>query len=139
MRKYALNSEASQKREIQRLLREIVILRDKKCMRCGRQYHKNDGIVWQCDHLHTRSHAASYSDSRLCVLLCKGCHAWKSIGPRSRQSEFDSLIRSRLSPERVKLWDMTWQSRFKASKQNWSLHIKALNQELSSLQSTTVV
>lgn len=132
LKRTSKSPEALAKKEIQRLLREIVIIRDRVCQRCGVSYGTN-GVIFQCDHLLSRSHSATYSDSGLCVLLCKPCHAWKSLGGNVRQFEYDSLIRSKLPPERVRKWDLALEWRYKPTKMDWGLEIVALNQILKKL------
>ena len=141
MRRKALNrvgkSETTKlKIEIQRLLREIVIIRDKKCQRCGVKYG-TEGVVFQCDHLLSRSHNATYAVSALCVLLCKPCHAWKSLGSNLRKKEYDEFMRAKLSKEVVSLWDRCEQDSWRVTKKgayDWDLEIVALNQELEKIQ-----
>jgi hypothetical protein len=41
----------------------------------------------------------------LIVCVCKGHHSWKSLGSNARKKEYDELVRTLISPERVKLWD----------------------------------
>lgn len=124
------------KKEIQRLLREIVIRRDGRCTRCGIAY-PTQGVVFQCDHLISRSNSATYADARLCVLLCRQCHAWKSLGNNLRKAEYDAFIKTRISPERVALWarceaDALRPKRTGAT--DWRLAIIVLEQELATYE-----
>ena len=109
--------------------------RDKGCIlaekRCGRQ--KGDpGVVWQADHLITRSNSATYGDFRLVVLVCKNCHGWKSVGNNLRKREYDELVRSVLPPDRVALWDRAEleAGKHKAVKIDWNLVELSLKAEL---------
>jgi hypothetical protein len=109
---------AETKRNIQALLRDIVIKRDGGCIlrsfaieypygplsECN-GYAKDGHLILQADHLIRRSNAATYADSRLVVCLCKGHHGWKSLGSNLRKKQYDAIVRQLLSPERVKLWD----------------------------------
>lgn len=130
LRRIGTSETALSKKEIQRLLREIVIKRDKVCQRCGIPYG-TEGVVFQCDHLMSRSHSANFSDSRLVVLVCKPCHAWKSLGSNLRKKEYDDLMRAKLPKERVALWDRCEEERWKSCKKDWALEIVALIKELS--------
>ena len=53
----------------------------------------------------TQANAATYADSRLVVCVCVGHHGWKSVGGNARKKLYDEVVRSRLTPERVELWD----------------------------------
>lgn len=95
------------KKDIQATLREIVILRDKKCILYGlRCYHTYGmvGIVWQAEHLIERSNTDTFADSRLVVLVCKNCHGWKHFR-KSNHDQYDEWVKSKLSKERVELWE----------------------------------
>lgn len=130
---------AATKRRIQALLRDIVMKRDYGCIlrhvRCNRRIG-DPGVIWQADHLLSRSNSATYGDSRLVVLVCRECHAWKSLGSNLRKAEYDRLVRSILPPERVTLWDMAEieAGRHKAVKMDWTLVELSLQQELKNLQ-----
>lgn len=129
------STTAELKKDIQALLRQIVIKRDGKCQRCGVEYG-TEGVVFQCDHLISRSNSATYADSRLCVLVCKPCHAWKSLGSNLRKKEYDQLMRSRLPRERVALWETceerSWEAR-RTGAFDWKLAKIVLEQELSKM------
>lgn len=131
------STTAQNKKEIQRLLREIVILRDKKCIlhgkRCYHEYEKDkDNVVWQAEHLIERSNSATYSDLRLVVLVCKNCHGWKHF-KKSNHDQYDEWVKQKLSPERVKHWDRCRESSWRATKVDWTLEKIALEQELKKL------
>jgi len=123
-------SETAQiKREIQRLLREIVMLRDKGCIlrnkrHCGGTLD-TEGVVIQADHLITRANVATYADSRLVVCVCKRCHAWKHW----HEKEYDVLVKTVLSTETVKLWDRCQVEIWKPHKVDWNVELLALQQE----------
>lgn len=130
---YGKSETAEQKREIQRLLREIVIKRDKHCIRCGVEYG-TPGVVFQCDHLLSRSNSATYADSRLCVLVCRECHAWKSLGSNLRKTQYDALVKTILPPERVALWERCEMDSYNPTRKgayDWKLATLALNHELA--------
>lgn len=127
---------AATKREIQAVLRDIVIIRDKGCiLRSKRLCGGEIGFcVLQADHLITRGNSATYGDSRLVVCVCKGCHAWKSCGNNLNKAEYDALVRTILSPERVALWDMAEADRHRPYKADWTLVLLALQRELETMQ-----
>lgn len=127
---------ADLKKEIQRLLRQIVIIRDGLCQRCGVTYG-TPGVVFQCDHLLSRAHSATFAESRLCVLVCQPCHAWKSLGSNLRKGEYDAHMRTVLPAERVALWDACERDSWRPVRKgayDWRIHIAALEQELRALQ-----
>ncbi len=126
------------KREIQALLREICIKRDKVCILASKRCNSrvgDAGVVFQADHLLSRSNSATYGDSRLVVLICRPCHGWKSLGSNLRKAEYDALVRTILPPQRVALWDMAEleAGRHKGVKMDWVLVKLALEQELAQL------
>lgn len=125
------------KQRIQVLLREICMKRDKGCIlasvRC-RTYMGDIGVVWQADHLISRGNSATYGDSRLVVLICKGCHGWKSVGSNLRKKEYDTLVRRILPPAQVALWDMAEADSHRAHKMDWQLVEICLQKELLELE-----
>lgn len=120
------------KEKIQKLVREIVIKRDGGCVlrsirHCGGEIGQS---VLQADHLVTRANSATFADTRLIVCLCKSCHGgWKQWN----KEEYDHLMRSVISKERVELWDKCKQDRFNSNRTtayDWKMEIVALEQEL---------
>lgn len=77
------------KKEIQTLLRELVMECDGGCIlrdvRCGHEIG-DPGIVFQAEHLIERSNSATYADPRLVVCICKGCHYWKHVKKSNQTS-----------------------------------------------------
>jgi hypothetical protein len=127
------HSTASElKRDIQALLREIVIKRDGGCVLRGiRNCHGEVGkAVLQADHLITRANSATYADSRLVVCLCRPCHGGFK---QWHKNAYDNLVRQVISKERVELWKKcekdSWQPTHKIA-QDWKLSKLALEQEL---------
>lgn len=132
---------ATIKDEIQAVVREIVIARDGGCIlrnvffadgpNCG-GYRKDGELILQADHLVTRANAATFADTRLVVCLCKAHHGWKSVGSNLRKKQYDEIVRTLISPERVALWDRceaeSWKPNRSAAN-NWSLTLAALKQE----------
>lgn len=125
------------KDRIQFLLREIVMLRDKKCILHGlRCYHAvglSEGIVWQAEHLIERSNSATYADTRLVVLVCKNCHGWKHF-KKSNHDQYDKWVKSKLSRERVQLWERCEAETWKVAKVDWKLCIVDLERQLNELK-----
>ena len=123
------------KEDIQAYLRQIVIHRDGGCFlrhypeagACGSRPTKDGHLILQAEHLHTRSNAASYADSRLVVCICERHHIhWKP----QHSSEYNQLARDFIGPERAALWDKIEKERFRPHKMNWVLEKLALAQEL---------
>jgi hypothetical protein len=130
---------ADLKQEIQDLVREIVIIRDGGCILRNYPGHvcsgfANDGhLILQADHLITRGNSATYADTRLIVCVCKGLHGWK----KWNEKEYDAIIRTVISPERVALWDRCHAARYTPTRTgayDWKMAIAALKQELRALQ-----
>lgn len=140
LRKISKSPVATIKGRIQALLRQIVMIRDRGCVlrnvRCG-AFCEVTGVVFQADHLLSRSNSATYGDSRLVVCVCRPCHAWKSLGNNLRKKQYDDLVRSLIPKERVALWDIAEleAGRHKGVKIDWTLVEIGLQQELKGLQS----
>lgn len=127
---------AELKREIQALLRQIVMIRDGGCIlrhypmtgQCGG--YRNDGeLILQAEHLHTRSNSASYADHRLVVCLCKRHHIfYKPQHP----SEYYAVVEEYIGEERVKLLKSV-QSDQRPHKMDWKIEKLALEQYLKKL------
>lgn len=133
------------KERIQDTLRLLVMARDGGCILRKVQgidgvpecngYRKDGQLILQADHLITRANSATYADSRLVVCVCKGHHGWK----KWNEKHYDSVVRSLLSPERVRLWDLCEQARWNPTRMgatDWKLSIIALEKELISLGGT---
>lgn len=124
------------KRDIQALVRAIVIKRDGGCILRSVQGispcdgHAKDGhLILQADHLVTRSNSATYGDTRLIVCVCTGHHGWK----KWHQKEYEAVVRTLLSPERVALWEKAEQDSWRphrTSAMDWKLVKIALEGEL---------
>ncbi len=125
------------KNEIQAMLRKIVIKRDGGCflrhykgkiqpqyMNCGG--YRNDGeLILQAEHLHSRSNANSFSDSRLVVCCCQRHHIYYKP---QYSDEYNSLAREFIGEERSKLWDSVKADR-SPHKVDLKLELLALKQE----------
>lgn len=125
------------KKRIQALLRAIVMYRDGGTCILQKYRHCNDPVK-QCDHLITRGNSATYADTRLCVLVCRSCHAWKSLGSNRNKAQYDALVRTLLSKDRVDLWDRcekdSWQP-VRKYVSDWKMAELVLQQELKKLTS----
>ena len=114
------------KREIQRVIREIVIKRDGGCILRNLRHCSPDNIL-QADHLITRSNSATYADSRLVVCLCKNCHGgWKQW----HKEDYDALVKTILKKEIVELWDKCQAESWKPRKMDWKMELIVLEKEL---------
>ncbi len=123
---------AQLKREIQRLVREIVIARDGGCILRNIRHCDPDAVL-QADHLITRSNSATYADTRLIVCLCKPCHGGYK---KWHKEKYDVLVKTVISKERVKLWDDSSALQHipkRVGAYDWKLAIVALEQELENL------
>lgn len=131
-----VSDTAEDKKEIQRLVREIVIVRDKSCVFQKERGHictgfANDGhLIYQADHLISRSNSATFADTRLIVCVCKGIHGWKSVGANLRKAQYDERLKKILPKERVALWERCEKESWRATKKDWKLEILALQKEL---------
>lgn len=127
------------KQDIQALLRQIAIKRDKKCILHGVRCHNEvgmEGVVWQADHLESRSHSATFADERLVVLICRPCHYWKSVGSNLRKAQYDAMVKKILPKERVELWEKCEADNWKPKRKDsldWMLAKVALKQKLSEM------
>ena len=133
------STTADLKKEIQDLVREIVILRDGGCIFKKEKGHicsgyANDGhLILQADHLMSRGNSGTFADTRLIVCVCKGIHGWKSVGSNLRKKEYDERVRKLISKERVELWDEWEAKRFSSTRMSaydWKLEIVNLKSEL---------
>lgn len=129
------------KENIQGLLRQIVILRDKGCILRNHRYCAGmmdmPDVVLQADHLITRANSATYADSRLVVCVCRSCHGWKSLGGNARKAQYDALVRKILSKDRVELWDRAERDSWRPHRKyatDWRLELVALQHELRELK-----
>lgn len=124
------STTAEDKKEIQRLVREIVMLRDKGCILRNLRYCGGElgQAVIQADHLITRSNSATYADTRLIVCLCRDCHGWKHY----HEKEYEILVKYILPKERIALWERCEEARqsHRTHKADWKVEILALKSEL---------
>lgn len=133
---------ADLKQEIQDLVRQIVIIRDKGCIFQRERGHictgfaKDGHLILQADHLITRGNSETFADTRLIVCVCKGIHGWKSVGSNMRKAEYDERVKKLISPERVKLWEDCERNRFTSYRMgvyDWKLETVNLKSELEEL------
>jgi len=127
------------KKDIQALLRQIVIIRDGGCVlrhfpetgACG-SYTKAGNLILQGEHLNSRTHSGTYGDSRNIVCLCQRHHIyWK---PQNSE-RYWQLIEKILPPKQWE-WYQRAKQDTKAYKVDWGLVKIALEQELKTLSPT---
>lgn len=132
-----ISSTTEQKDEIQGLIRQIAILRDKVCVlshypetgSCG-GYRKDGELILQFDHLNSRVHSISFGDPRLGVLLCRNHH----IFYKKREPDyFSKIVRKHIGVERSCLLDKVQLDR-SPHKMDWKLIILDLKQQIKRLQ-----
>ena len=126
------STTAQLKQEIQRLVREIVMIRDGGCILRGLRNcegYINENVVLQADHLVTRANSATFADTRLIVCLCRNCHAWKHWN----EKEYEKLVKNVLPKNTIELWDKAEEYRqaHKTYKPDWSMAIVLLKAELN--------
>lgn len=141
LRLVGVSDTAILKSEIQALLRAIVILRDGGCFlrhfkmaiepqyaQCG-GVRKDGNYILQAEHLHSRSNANSFSDTRLVVCVCKRHHIFYK--PQF-SAEYNELAGKFIGSSRKQLWDFIKQDR-SSHKIDLRLAKIALEQELKQL------
>lgn len=137
------STTTEQKDEIQATLREYVILRDGGCFlrhftkriqpkyqKCGGFRKKDDQLILQAEHLHSRSNAISFADHRLVVCICRNHHIFYK---KQYQTEYDKFAREFIGPTNSKIWDWVLTDR-SPYKKNWKLELELLKQELKNLK-----
>lgn len=127
------NDTATLKKEIQSLVREIVMKRDGTCIL--RKYRHCNDPVMQADHLITRANSATFADTRLIVCLCRTCHGWKHW----HEKEYEELVKSIIPKETLRLWNQAEKFRHahKTYKPDWKMEILALKKELKKISTLT--
>ncbi len=129
--------------EIQATLRALVIARDGGCFlrhyeneiepkyrECG-GFTKTGNLILQAEHLHSRSNANSFSDSRLVVCVCSRHHIFYKP---QYSDEYNILAKDFIGPERAKLWEAVRADR-SPHKVDLKLELLALKQELAKYSS----
>ena len=131
------SSETSKlKREIQALLREIVIKRDGGCIlrhypetgECG-GYRIDGELILQAEHLHTRANSASFADDRLVVCLCKRHHFYYK--PQYPDNYY-RIVKEHIGKDRTKLLEAV-QEDHRPHKMDWKLEKLALEKYLKDM------
>lgn len=129
---------ATIKKDIQRLLREIVIKRDGGCIL--RNVRNCNGLpgqaVLQADHLITRANAATYGEPRLVVCVCRSCHYWKSVGSNRNKEQYDQMVWKLLPADRASLWQKCKEASWMPTRKyatDWRLVQAHLKQELEKM------
>jgi hypothetical protein len=133
---------ADLKKDIQAVLREIVILRDGGCFlrhfqneitpkyrNCGG--YRNDGqLILQAEHLHSRGNANSFSDSRLVVCCCQRHHIYYKP---EFSDEYNDLAKKYIGKTNTALWQRVKEDR-SPHKVDLKLELLALQSELKKLK-----
>ena len=138
IRKIGQSPQSKIKREIQAILREIVIARDGGCImrhykneishqyrECG-GWRKDGELILQGEHLHTRANASSFSDTRLLICLCQRHHIFYKP---QHSDEYYRIVRKHIGKERSKLLTAVQEDR-SSHKVDLMLALVALKQEL---------
>src|SRR3990167_2884907 len=136
LNKQSKSPQALLKRQIQALLREIVIKRDLTCVfqnypesgKCG-GYRKDGELILQYDHLHSRIHALSFSDSRLGICVCLRHHFYYK---KQYPAEYEKIAIEVIGKDRAELLYKVRADK-KPYKINWQLEYAGLPQELNML------
>jgi hypothetical protein len=126
------------KTEIQAVLRQIGIIRDGGCFlrnftseitpqyqKCG-GFTKAGDLILQFEHLHSRSNAISFSDSRLGVCICLRHHLYYK---KQYPAEYEQFARRFIGEQRSALLDRV-RADHRPYKVDLKLELLALRQEL---------
>lgn len=92
---------------------------------CG-GYRKDGGLILQAEHLNSRSHAVSFSDSRLVVCLCQRHHIFYK---KQHPDEFYRIVRRHIGKDRSDLLTRVQEDR-SPHKVDLKLELIALKNEL---------
>lgn len=125
LRAVGKSDSAKLKRDIQALLRQIVIKRDGGCVLRG---YGSCSQVLQAEHMITRGNAATYGDSRNIVCLCSYHHG---IFKKQHSLLYWQYIEKIIGPARWGWLQTALHDRFKPQRQDWVLVKLALTQELA--------
>lgn len=123
--------------EVQSYLRAIAIKRDKTCVmskypetgKCG-GYRKDGELILQFDHLNSRTHASSFSDPRLGILVCQRHHIYYK---RQYPFEYERCAIDEIGKKRAELLYKVRADK-KAYKVDLKLALVGLKQELKSYE-----
>ena len=136
LRKNSKSPIAQIKKEIQALLRELAIRRDKTCVmsnypetgRCG-GYRKDGGKILQFDHLSTRAKSISW-DVRLGVTVCLRHHFYYK---KQYPFEYERCAIDNIGPKRAELLYRVREDTkpYKMSLSDWQLVETGLSKELN--------
>ncbi|MCL4399719.1 HNH endonuclease [Patescibacteria group bacterium] len=119
------------KRRIQELLREYVLLRDKKCVICAAHGKDSRGRVMQADHIFSRAIAATFSNLDNVILICQPCHGfWKPAHPL----EYSEIIKEKLGKKKYEKLKYLSQTTLHMTARDWELEEKRLKQEIDKLK-----
>ena len=125
---------AQAKREIQRLVRQIVIIRDGHCVLRGVPLKNGNGCseVKQAHHLITRGKNIGYADTRLIVLICSAHHSAITWATGEDKRQYDILIQKKIGADRSKLLARAEKDTksYPMGIYEWNREIMALSDEL---------
>jgi hypothetical protein len=145
LRKHGKSETSKCKARLQALLRQIALIRDKRCILRGNRelkpcsgYREDGELVLQYDHLNSRQFNISYADVRLGVILCKGHHGWKHFTDANKK-QYDRIVRGLIGEARAKLWDRVEADRkmYPMALSDWLKLEIALAVELKTLENAT--
>ncbi len=142
MRQHSKTPSSLAKQDIQRLAREIVILRDGGCiMRDLPEFGQCNGfrgdgeLILQANHLITRGKNVGYANTLLIVCMCKGHH--KGFHSQ-REKEYRAAIGKLIGAKRRALLKRVEEDRkiYNMTASDWFKEVWALKAELEELQTT---
>lgn len=141
LRVAGVSDNAKLKQLIQKALREGALIRDKGCVmrdfyeagKCG-GYRKDGELIYQFDHLNSRTHAISFGDIRLGIIVCLRHHFYYK---KQYPAQYEYFARKNIGEKRCKLLD-----KVRADKTPYKVDLKleliALTQEVEKLKKSAV-
>lgn len=127
LRLAGVSTTSELKRDIQAILRAIVIKRDGGCLLRGRG---NCTEILQAEHLITRSNSATFGDTRNIACLCTYHHLFFK---KQHPMLYWKYIQEKIGPKRWAWLQLALEDR-SPHKMDWKLVKIALTQELLSTQ-----
>lgn len=137
LRLVGVSDTAQLKKLIQKALREGALIRDGGCVmrdfyeagKCG-GYKKDGELIYQFDHLHSRTHALSFSDIRLGIIVCLRHHFYYK---KQYPAQYEYFARKAIGEKRCKLLDKVRADKT-PYKADLKLELLALVQEVEKLK-----
>jgi 5-methylcytosine-specific restriction endonuclease McrA len=128
IRKLGIHPVSKTKRDIQALLRELAIKRDKVCV-IGQATGRKCSNILQADHIFSRANNATFADMDNIILVCSACHLfWKPSHP----IEYGEIVKKKLGKKYEKLRAMS-QTTLHMTKFDWELTRMSLEKQLNKL------